>query len=177
MSDLASSPPSLEERIRALEDERDVLRTLHQYVQALDDLDLDQFLDCFVDDGVFETATRGPWAQATNVRIQGRDELTAYFERRAKGKGIPARPFGHHMVTPVIQVKDDTAIVDAHLAVYYADTAGPGMQTLGRYYDVLVRCDDGRWRFQERKVVRDSLRHLEGTMSGALPPQSPAAGG
>lgn len=173
MSDVASTTRTLEDRVRELEDERDVLRTLHQYVQALDDLVLEQFLDCFTEDGVFETQTKAPWAHANNVRLQGHDELAAYFHRRAAGKGDPPRPSGHHMVTPDIRIQGDEAIVKAHFAVYYADDEGPGFQTMGRYRDVLVRCADGRWRFKERQVIRHSLRHMEGTTS-TRPPRAPA---
>jgi hypothetical protein len=135
------------ERLRLLEDERDILRTLYSYSHTHDDGRSADWLELFTEDGVFET--RRPNGRR---RAEGRAELARYREDIA---GTYSGDFAlkHVMTSPRITIEGDEAQVEAYFLV--VNNAAPGgtpqLYSFGRYYDRLVR-QDGRWAFQERIV-------------------------
>jgi ketosteroid isomerase-like protein len=61
------------------------------------------------------------------------------------------------VVDPLIRVDGDTASVESYYARLDHRDEGPYIRSFGRYTDVLVRCDDGRWRFKERRATNESV--------------------
>lgn len=153
--------PTLEERLRALEDDREIRRTLLQYAHAIDQRatgDPSALSDCFTEDGVWWASVEGPWAGAGGVRHTGRKAIEAWFlTMRAFGTDRPG-PHGigkHYLVTPDIQTHGDEATAESYHLSATATEAGPQIGSIGRYLDVLVRCPDGRWRIKERHLMKE----------------------
>lgn len=141
MTALALHGGDLEDRVRRLEDLHAIGQLRAHYCQALDDGRWDDLVDLFTSDGAFVGLSTA----------RGRDELRAFFSGLQQGPlsawwhfssnetidldGTPARSATGHTWL------DQPCVVDgrAHIAA-------------GRYADRMVRGDDGRWRFSERRV-------------------------
>jgi len=151
----------LERRLQAVEDEREVLRTLHQYAHSLDyGSQASEFTDCFLEDGVWYSTVEGRWAGASGLRLEGREQLERWFNRHAE-RGVPGHFTKHYMVEPEIRLDGDRATVQSYFSGIHEEPGGPLLYSMGRYLDVLVRCPDGRWRFQERHLCREGV-HTSG---------------
>jgi uncharacterized protein (TIGR02246 family) len=138
--------PSFEERLRALEDEREIRDLIITYAQRLDARDYRGYARLFASDGRWS----GRMGDAT-----GPEAIEAMLR-----EGLGPVPEGwvntqnfHLMSNIVVRVEGDRAEAESRL-VYFARTedAKPGPMLAGRYYDELVREDD-RWRFSYRRVV------------------------
>ncbi len=154
---------ALAQRLTALEDEREALRTLHSYGQALDAGDEDAFADCFTEDGTFTAGGRQPGH--TTFALAGRDELRAF----AQGHSRP--PVGyhqHHVAEPVIALDGDTARVRSTMFVVMEADGVPVLRVFGRYDDTLRRCSDGRWRIARRVAAIDAMRPGLPALVGAM---------
>jgi hypothetical protein len=126
--------------------EREILRTLHRYGQALDYGVPDQFLDVFTDDAVVEV--RMPDGSVGNL-MEGREALTAYI---AKAPVPPAAYNKHLTIDPLIEIDGDRATVVSYWLLLKGDAEGhPAIGSFGRYRDVLVQAD-GAWRIKERRT-------------------------
>jgi hypothetical protein len=53
-------------------------------------------------------------------------------------------------MAPLVNFNGARALVDSMFERLDTYAHGPGIHSYGRYRDVLVRCEDGRWRFLER---------------------------
>jgi ketosteroid isomerase-like protein len=138
---------SIEERLRLLEDEREILRTLYAYGHALDYGDEDAFLDCWLEDAVLHWPQRPP--------ITGHAELAEVFRAHTHAPEVHHK---HFLVEPRIAIDGGEAKVDSYFARLDSYADGPMLKSFGRYRDVLVRCDDGRWRIRERMTEREAGR-------------------
>lgn len=146
------------DEIRVLLDERAILRTLYTYGHAIDYGFEDEFVDCWVPDGVLY------WPDPHPPYV-GHDALREVFRRHTHAPEV----FHKHMIVePRIDVDGDSATVDTMFARLDHYPEGPEVSSYGRYRDRLVRCDDGRWRFVERRTERESTRPNR-IPSGSLP--------
>lgn len=129
-------------RVRRLEDLHAIGQLRAHYCQALDDGRWDDLVDLFTPDGAFVGLSTA----------RGRDDLRTFFAGLAEG---PLSAWWHFSANETIDLHqtpartasgatwlDQPCVVDgqAHIAA-------------GRYQDQMVRCDDGAWRFTERKVT------------------------
>ena len=148
---------SLEDRLRALEDERDIARTLGRYARSIDEArDIELFLDCFTETALWVVERAGRWANGTaEMRIEGRPALRSWFEGYASRRQ-PDHAGKHAYLPPAIAIDGDRAVVDSYYFILTATESGPLVHSFGRLYDVFVRCADGRWRIQERRLSRES---------------------
>jgi hypothetical protein len=158
MNDLAA----LAARVAALEDERSVLATLHAYGHSIGRGDVSAFLDCFVDEGVFEVHRQvvlvGGKPSHPHPDVRSAGGPTVRFEGREGQKrfiaGHPAPPdrwHKHMVIDPLIQLSGVEASAVSFFARLDAGPDGhPHLTAFGRYIDHLRRCDDGRWRFVHR---------------------------
>jgi ketosteroid isomerase-like protein len=148
---------SIEERLRLLEDERAILQTLYAYGHGLDYGLEEAFLDCWTDDAVLAWPARPPFV--------GRAAIAQAFRQHTHAPDVYHK---HLVLDPRIALDADSATVDCYFARLDGYPEGPQIKSFGRYRDVLVRCDDGRWRFRERRTERESGR------SPAVPPANAA---
>ena len=142
MDDLAA-------RLERLEDEREILRTLHAYAHAIDYGDVEGWLDCFTEDASFRV--RG----LLRYEVRGRDALRELVSRHTHA---PEAWHKHVMVEPYVDVSGDGATCRSFFTVLRDDGGVPVLGGFGRYLDRLVREADGRWRFDERTAEVECWR-------------------
>jgi ketosteroid isomerase-like protein len=136
---------ALEARLRLLEDERAILRTLYAYGHAIDYGYEDEFAECWTEDAVLHW----PWREP----LTGRAAILEAFRAHTHA---PERFHKHLLVEPRVRVEGDRATVESMYARLDAYEDGPKLRSFGRYLDVLVRCPDGRWRFEERRAENEA---------------------
>lgn len=148
---------TIEQRLRLLEDEQEILNTLYAYGHSLDyGLEAD-WLNCWHEEAVLKWPNREP--------IKGHAVLTAVFRHHTHA---PAAYHKHIVVEPVLRIDGDQATAACYFARLDRYPSGPHARSFGRYIDKLVRCPDGRWRFMERIAEREASRAE--TPIGAHPP-------
>jgi hypothetical protein len=150
---------SLRAEVRALQDLREIERTLDQYCYSSDFPDPEQLLDCFTEDGA--------WLTSIGPSPRGREELREWCKKLTGSKvpredGQGRRGGLHHRTNTQIILDGDTAQASSYLV--QIDANGPKVEPLviGRYLDELVRCDDGRWRYKTHRTeveAHDVARH------------------
>jgi ketosteroid isomerase-like protein len=138
---------STEERLQLLEDERAILYALHTYGHGLDYGLEDEYRDIWTEDAVLAWPERPPF--------EGREAIMAAFKVHTHAPDVFHK---HFMVDPRIVVDGDRATNDCYFARLDNYPGGPEIKSFGRYRDVFVRCDDGKWRFKERRNERESGR-------------------
>ena len=133
------------------QDHEDIRQLLARYNLAIDLGRIDQWVDCFTPDGVFECVGL-PDGAALGGRHQGPDALRAYAETHfAINKGRARHWNWNLLIEPS---GEDRASMTCYLN---ALSAGQGesavLRVTGIYEDELVRDDD--WRFGSRRVTID----------------------
>lgn len=149
---------TLEARVQRLEDEREILRTLYTYGHAIDYGYEEEFVGCWIEDGLLV------WPGVGEIR--GREALGVVFRLHTHAPDVVHK---HFLSQPLIRFEDGRARVDSMFARLDPYPEGPQMKGFGRYRDVLVPCDDGRWRFETRRAEGEAGR------PGATPTVSKAA--
>lgn len=145
---------ALAARLRVLEDERTILETLHRYGHSMDYGPDDDFLSCFVEDGVWEVRMR---RSGGGFRCCGRAEIAASLDAQTSVRA-PALYAKHLVVDARIKLDGDTATaVSYFLRVEPKDDAPTQVVASGRYLDRLLRDPDGVWRFEERIAEIDDM--------------------
>jgi ketosteroid isomerase-like protein len=137
---------SLAERVRLLEAEREIMRSLFQYGHALDGGDEDQFLDCFTSSGTWVS-------QGARRQFKGTVGLRQFFANHTHAPDVQHK---HLILTPLVTLAGDQATVQSCWVRLDEHPDGPYVRSFGRYTDRLVRCPDGRWRIEERLVDGDA---------------------
>jgi ketosteroid isomerase-like protein len=149
--------PTIEARLRALEDERAILRTLYAYGQAIDYGREAEFLDCWTEDArltySFQIANSLGADGREDMSFTGREEIAGFFRRHTHA---PERYHKHLLSAPQIVIDGDRATAECYSVRLDAQPGGPLASSFGRYRDELVRCPDGRWRFAVRQSETES---------------------
>jgi hypothetical protein len=141
---------SLEERVQLLEDERSILHTMHTYAHSLDQNLEEEFVDCWTDDA------RLYWSGMQAEPFVGRDAIAQAFRSHAPVPGVVNK---HLTLEPRLTMEGGRATGVSYFAFVVGSGDGdPRIQSYGSYRDVFVRCDDGRWRFQERRPEVEAKR-------------------
>jgi len=152
----------VEKRLRVLEDKEQILHTLHQYCHNLDRAtEPDGMIDCFTETGVWSSAVGSKTAGTGGARVEGRKAIAEWFMRGVRSKGADPKDWRRgncNITAPDVHIDGDRATVESYLIGTHEDPSGPRIGSIGRYLDTMVRCSDGRWRFEERHFIR------EGTM-------------
>jgi len=136
---------SLEDRVKALEEQQRVLETLYAYSHSIDRGDEEGWLECFTDDAVFEVRSQIP--DYPIQRHQGTDALGAFIASHTKPPEVQHK---HLYVDPQITVDGNRAGAVGYFVHLLDRDHKPAVVSYGRYLDKLVRAEDGRWRFVER---------------------------
>ena len=136
---------TLEDRVRALEDEREIRDLIIRYAQRLDLRDHKGYAALFARDGRWS----GRMGDAT-----GPEAIEAML---VEGLGPTPDNFRntmnfHLMTNLLIEVDGDTAKAESRLVYFARKDKKPVPMLAGRYEDELVR-EDGRWRFKYRRVI------------------------
>jgi hypothetical protein len=134
----------ISEELQRLLDEQGIMRTMHRYCRALDRGLVDEWVDVFTDDAVFDTVLPDGvvWSH-----LSGREEFRAFLDAYPRLPQVAPR---HVMVDPIIDVDGVEASVESTF-LYLVQTPGtaPQLTAWGRYRD-RFRKEDGHWRILER---------------------------
>ena len=134
-----------ESELRAALDERGIIRTMHRYCRALDDGIVDEWLDVFTHDAVYDTVLPNGDLYA---HLTTRDEFIAFLDAYPRH---PTTAPKHVMVDPIIDLDGDTARVEStFLYLNQAPGQTPQVVAWGRYIDHFRR-EDGAWRIAARR--------------------------
>lgn len=135
-------PVMIDEAAPRMEDREAIRDTLRRYAMYLDDARVDEFLDLFTEDAVFTAA---------DFVYAGRDAIRTELAEKPRGPG-------KHLPFPAVIEFESTGSARAwsDFLRVKQDVAGDPeswrITSVGRYYDRIVRGEDGRWRFQRRDV-------------------------
>ena len=136
--------PSLEERLRRLEDILAIQQLFIDYGLALDAGDLDRYAQLFAIQG---TVNLGPIGRAT-----GRSEIQALMAQTLEG--LVGSSF-HIVSSPQINLHGDIATSQVMWTVIHRDKNGqPQVTMIGKHHDELIR-ENGEWKIQTRKGTVD----------------------
>jgi ketosteroid isomerase-like protein len=129
----------IETRLRAIEDRFAISDLRSQYNHRLDSHDDEGFVDLFTEDVHIED---GP------IVIDGRPMLR---EMVAKSPEMMDGMW-HYLSNEETHIDGDTGWGTCYFNAPHV-VQGKALVGAGRYLEKFVRCDDGRWRFRERRVV------------------------
>ena len=157
------SEPSLDARIRRLEDIEALKQLKSRYAGYCDDdYNADQLGPLFTQDAIWDGGVLG--------RCEGRDAIHAFFADASK-----TLPFAIHLVTnPVLEIDGDRAT--GQWLLWQPCTHATGDQALwiaGRYHDEYRR-EEGEWRFAKVTVRLTMLSPYEAGWSRARMIEVPA---
>ena len=162
---MAQPAPSLEQRVRAIEDKEAILKTMYQYAYTIDfGKDVHEYTDLYTEDAVFQnnlsvtstTATPEVTRPSTGA-VAGRQALekwiTNEWQNRERNRAA-GRYSIHLMVEPDITLEGDHATVRSYFQTTGNDNGRIYFISIGLYKDLFVRSPDGKWRMKERLLVR-----------------------
>jgi len=179
----SSKNPSLEQRVRALEDKEAILKVMYQYAYTIDfGHDVNEYTDLYTDDAVFQgNAPANPPAGASaregRGAVLGRQGLEKWITNEWQGRErlIAAGHYRvHAMVEPDITLDGDHASVRSYFLTTDNDNGRIYMVSIGVYKDEFVRSPDGRWRMKERLLVRQGAVNGAGAPGGGGRNPAPA---
>lgn len=152
------SPETTTDRLDRLEDEAAILDTLYRYGQTLDHGPYSDWVDCFTEEAIWTTRRHAHLlAGAAEHHVQGRAALAELVA------GFPHPPEAYHkhmLIGPRVDLHGDRCHTTSYFLAVSAHQTGPYILAFGRYLDRLVRCPDGRWRFEERIAEIDGTHPL-----------------
>jgi ketosteroid isomerase-like protein len=119
-----------------VDDEHAITRTLYEYADRVDRLDVDGVLACFTPDAEFDFGFGRVFA--------GTDGLRRLYERLDM-----YRATSHHVTNVCIDVAGDTARVRSVLYALHIRHDGTEVHAWGQYADEFARLD-GRWLIRRR---------------------------
>ncbi len=119
------------------EDHAGISNLYARYPILMDEDNEDGLADCFTEDGVFRISGQG--------HFKGSEEIRGLVRKTAAG-----RPRHITINLWIRDVQDGTASCNAYFLL--VDLESGDTVAYGTYTDTPVRCDDGVWRWSERKV-------------------------
>ena len=142
--------PDADPDLSADHDVLGALDTLSASAQTIDRPDVEAWLDCYTDDGVFRFR---PSADADDLfRLEGREARRQWFaEHRDR---VPAGAQVHLLANPRLRPDGDQLAATSTYFTLYAGDGGIVVASSGLWLDRLARGDDGRWRIADRCAVR-----------------------
>lgn len=127
-----------------LEDREEIRELYARYAHTIDNGRFDEWIDCFTEDGVFDSPRFGRHANRDGLR-----KFAALYKESLGG----AKPI-HQMSNVTFQVNGDHAIGGCYLAYYHCKDGRAELSAVGHYVDKLRKVN-GHWRFETRQVVID----------------------
>ncbi len=148
----AQAKATVEQRLKALEDEQEIRQLYARYMHYLDHRDMVKYSETFTEDGIV-LADQGKW--------EGRAAMQKMFEPKPgpDGKPRPGVEEMTHMVTDiVIHVDGDTARGWGKYFAFFRVKPGTRdravVSGIGGYNDWLVRVN-GKWLFKKREILKE----------------------
>ena len=151
MTEASGDLAGLLARVQRLEDEQAIRSTFHRYCHAVDVGDEAGWVDTFMPDGKLET--HDTQTGGSTRPLIGHEWLSRMVARHTRA---PERWHQHQITNSLITVDGDTARSESYWFLLMENEGRREVECFGRYYDLLSRCPDGRWRFQERIIHVDS---------------------
>lgn len=128
-----------------LEDKEEIRDLITRYCLSIDAGRYDEWVECFMADGVFDSPILGRW--------QGKTALRQFTEKYRAWTGA-AQP-RHCVMNVLIHVDGNQATSECYLLMTHAAEGKTELIISGRYEDKLEKID-GKWLFKERKVCPDT---------------------
>jgi uncharacterized protein (TIGR02246 family) len=129
---------------RRVADELEIRTVVARLAQYADDGDLDDYLDLFTEDAVWNM----PGAPRT-----GRADIRAGAEaRRASGETGPGSHSRHMVTTMAVTLDGDDGVCDSYWLFYVDTDSAPVVKLCGAYRDTFRRAPSG-WKLARRDVV------------------------
>lgn len=126
-----------------------------RYAHAIDNLEVEPWVQCFTPDGVLQVATRA---------MRGAAALRGYAEVHVKE--IRCR---HMMSNFLYEVRGNEATGQCSMLATLATAGGYKIFAQGRYVDRLVK-HDGQWKIAHRRVETDRLASDPKKITGIADP-------
>ena len=141
----SSEIEDLKKRLQTLEDEKQIIETLHRYSHTIDYGPPEAWAGVFTEDGVFDVYRIN--GRKTH-KESGRKELANYLST----KRLPPLLYDKHLVcSPVISIEGNTAKVESYVVLLREmEEGGATVASWGRYHDTLAKQADGKWLIKER---------------------------
>ncbi|WP_083460310.1 nuclear transport factor 2 family protein [Jiangella muralis] len=147
-SNVAERVARLEERLRVLEDQRDIERLVYRYGYTFDDGDLEGFIGCFTEDCVGEYR---PFAQG----FEGKDGIRQ-FASAVKGTFPRITETFHFTASPVIDIIGDDASSRWHWMNPSSVEDAPGTHVSAwqfGVYEMWFRRESAGWKIRRNRVT------------------------
>ena len=128
-----------------LADKEELRDLVTRYCLYIDSGRYDDWVDCFTDDGVFDSPILGRWA--------GKAKLKEFTEKYRDWTGA-AQP-RHCVMNVLVQVEGNHATGECYLLMTHASENKTELVVSGRYEDRMEKVN-GKWLFKERKVKPDN---------------------
>jgi ketosteroid isomerase-like protein len=140
----------LDEQIQRVADELEIRNLIHRLAQLADDGDLQEYVELFAEDAV--------WEGAGYPARRGRaDILAGARERRASGTSGPGSNTLHVVANTVVWLQGDQARARSVFHFYGNTNATPELRIMGQYDDELRRTPKG-WKLARRSIAGPSAR-------------------
>ena len=124
-------------------EDREEIRALHaRYCWTIDSGRYDEWVDCFTEDGVFDSPRFG--------KHSGRDGLKRFAALYKESLG--GAQVLHVVANPAFELDGASGTGTAHLLYYHCKDGRVQQSTVGYYTDKL-RKTPGGWRFASRQVT------------------------
>ena len=151
MSEMEKRVKALEQRLEALEAERDIQQTMNAYAHAIDYGLAEEWLDLFTKDAHYWSGIRGVKMPELFGIPQPEDgysgkDLSDYIHMHDHA---PEAYHKHLIIEPVIKLEgnDKASAVTYFVRLDNGGESGPFVLVLWRYFDKFVKCEDGEMAF------------------------------
>jgi SnoaL-like domain len=149
----ACTPEADRVAIRESRDRADITKHIWDYVQAMDNLDVDAYPTFFTEDGSICCENNKVYKGHAEIRLLL--EEVRQNQEAAKARGETVRKMYHPIFNFQIEFKDkDHARVNSYWFTVFADkppNSEPNVVMVGRCEDDVVRVN-GKWLIQSRNV-------------------------
>jgi len=130
--------------VNVLQDRLDVKELYSRYALTIDDNEADAWVDCFTEDGTFESGRFGK-----HTGKDGLKKFTKLYRESLGGAKVM------HVITNVhFKLEGDAGAGTCYLIYYHCKEGKIQQAAVGRYRDTLRKVN-GRWYFASRQVSLD----------------------
>jgi uncharacterized protein (TIGR02246 family) len=135
---------SIEERLRAVEDQLAIYQVVARYVYAVDGLNADAVGSCYTEEAVYRVGDLGEY--------RGREEILGIVTDPGHGHiGRVAEGVAHLSLLPHVVIDGDRAVATVHMVMARHGEDGFDVWRLSASRISLARQADGAWRITDRQ--------------------------